>query len=424
MSELTTEPLTALGNALSALGGPSNGQRTLGENDMLARILTILGVTASYKTTSHIDLLVGIRNALSGAADLSASTSSEAAILADIAGLSRLTSKPSHLWDAAMAVIGASSGPATLAVLTLSAYTIAENSAEDTVVGTVQGATVGSTLSLTDSASGKFKLVGGAIKAGASPTDYEAATSHNITVRETLAGATNTPHDTFLTITVTDVADGLPAWVEALRAPSGDLPLVAGDFANDRYWMDGALSTVSAVFVADASWRPWDPVTDITPAAGITALSNGPILSPAAIALLPAGATQVLIATMDDADTQSITGIYGDFTTADPYYQTALSSPLAGKSLIEAYSITPSQDVTVSVIEDALAGVNSFAVTHTPTRIAGSLNGAAVVAATAAAPDLPFAALTIATSATTAIAFALWAIYAPQPEADLPALSA
>jgi hypothetical protein len=46
------------------------------------------------------------------------------------------------------------------------------------------------------------------IVAGSTPTDFETATSHTITVRETLAGASNSPRDTVLTINVTDVAEG------------------------------------------------------------------------------------------------------------------------------------------------------------------------------------------------------------------------
>jgi hypothetical protein len=95
----------------------------------------------------------------------------------------------------------------TLSALTLSASTIAEGSAPGVTVGAVQGKTTGSTLSLTDDAGGRFALSGNTLIAGLVATDYETATSHEITIRETLAGATNTPRDTVLEITVT----GIPA---------------------------------------------------------------------------------------------------------------------------------------------------------------------------------------------------------------------
>ena len=55
---------------------------------------------------------------------------------------------------------------------------------------------------------------------GATPTDYETATSHTITVRETLAGATNSPRDTVLTINVTDVTE-VDTTAPVLSSPTG-----------------------------------------------------------------------------------------------------------------------------------------------------------------------------------------------------------
>lgn len=103
---------------------------------------------------------------------------------------------------------GGTPGTPLLNPLALSASTIAEGSVEDTVVGAIQNNTSGSTLSMTDTASGKFKLTGTNVVAGASATDYETATSHNITIRETKSGPANSPRDTVLTITVTDVDEG------------------------------------------------------------------------------------------------------------------------------------------------------------------------------------------------------------------------
>lgn len=92
----------------------------------------------------------------------------------------------------------------TLSALTLAAASIIENSAGGTVVGGVLGKTSGSTLTLVDSAGSRFALSGTNIVAGSVATDYEVATSHSITVRETLAGYANSPRDTVLTITVTN----------------------------------------------------------------------------------------------------------------------------------------------------------------------------------------------------------------------------
>jgi len=96
----------------------------------------------------------------------------------------------------------------TLSALTLDVSDIDENSIEDVSVGALQSVSSGSTLSLTDDAGGRFKLSGTNIVAGATATDYEAATSHNITVRETHADASNSPRDSVIAITVNDVAEG------------------------------------------------------------------------------------------------------------------------------------------------------------------------------------------------------------------------
>lgn len=108
-----------------------------------------------------------------------------------------------------------------LVALTLSASTIEEASAEDTVVGAIVGQTAGSTLSLTGTAGNRFKLTGTDIVAGATATNYATATTHDITIRETLADSANSPLNTTITITVTQAAVG----------PVGDgIQLETGDF--------------------------------------------------------------------------------------------------------------------------------------------------------------------------------------------------
>ena len=97
---------------------------------------------------------------------------------------------------------------ASLNALTLSASTIEEGSAEDTNVGTIQSTTGGSSLSLIDDASGRFKIAAGSIVAGSTATSYASATSHDITIRETLADSANSPRDTTLIVSVTEAAAG------------------------------------------------------------------------------------------------------------------------------------------------------------------------------------------------------------------------
>jgi len=92
-----------------------------------------------------------------------------------------------------------------LAALTLSSTSIIENTAMGSLVGAIFGATPGSSLSLVDNSGNRFALSGGNIVAGAVGTNFEAATSHQITLREVLAGASNSPRDTTIVINVTNV---------------------------------------------------------------------------------------------------------------------------------------------------------------------------------------------------------------------------
>jgi hypothetical protein len=96
----------------------------------------------------------------------------------------------------------------TLAALTLDDDTMVEASVEDTVVGALVGVSGGSILSMTDDAGGRFKLSVLNVVAGATATDYDIATTHNITVRETNADGSNSPRDTVIPITITQLGAG------------------------------------------------------------------------------------------------------------------------------------------------------------------------------------------------------------------------
>lgn len=103
---------------------------------------------------------------------------------------------------------GPSGAPLTLGALSLSASSIAENSATGTLVGLIQGATPGSTLSIqSQERTNWFQLSGSQLQVGSGGIDYETDTSATVTIRETLAGASNSPRDTVFAITITDVAE-------------------------------------------------------------------------------------------------------------------------------------------------------------------------------------------------------------------------
>lgn len=110
-----------------------------------------------------------------------------------------------------------------LAPLTLAPASLREGSAPGSPVGAVSARTSGGALSLVEDAGGRFALAAGSIVAGLVATNYETGTSHSITIRETLAGATNSPRDTVLTIAVTNIFE---------QPDLGALGLSATSFTN------------------------------------------------------------------------------------------------------------------------------------------------------------------------------------------------
>lgn len=149
--------------------------------------------------------------------------------------------------------------------LSLSANSITSGAAAGTTVGDVLGKSHGSdSLTLADTAGSRFAISGSTIQAGATPTDYGTATSHDITIRETLSGAANTPRDTVVSITVNEApppAATAPSVrsVGAQASTTGGavtVPLGAGLIEGD--YMLILLETASGSNVAQPTgWTPW-----------------------------------------------------------------------------------------------------------------------------------------------------------------------
>ena len=147
-------------------------------------------------------------------------------------------------------------------------FTLPENSAQGTSAGMITGATAESTLTLLDNAGGRVQLSGANIQAGPTALDFETGTSHQFTVRETLAGATNTPRDTVLTLTVTDV-DETPSTADYTITSTADWATIpqsvldngglvevdpAGDYSNLS--IDVVASAPVIIRSAHATLRP------------------------------------------------------------------------------------------------------------------------------------------------------------------------
>lgn len=98
-------------------------------------------------------------------------------------------------------------------------FSLAENATAGAVAGAIGAKTSGSTLSLVSDAGGRVALSGANIVRGVTSLDYEVATSHSFTVRETLADSANSPRDTVFTLNVTDIDEVAPTITSA--NPSG-----------------------------------------------------------------------------------------------------------------------------------------------------------------------------------------------------------
>jgi hypothetical protein len=92
-----------------------------------------------------------------------------------------------------------------LGTLSLSSSSILEGSSANTVIGTIQNRSFGSTISIVDTLENRFAIIGNTVVCGTTPLNYEVAASHDITIRETLEGSSNSPNDSVITITVNNV---------------------------------------------------------------------------------------------------------------------------------------------------------------------------------------------------------------------------
>lgn len=94
-----------------------------------------------------------------------------------------------------------------LQTLTLSSSSIAEGSGPGTLVGSVLGTSPGSALSLSDDAGGRFVLSGTDLVTGLIATNFEAFSSHSISIVETLSGDPGSPKTTTLVVGVDNVLE-------------------------------------------------------------------------------------------------------------------------------------------------------------------------------------------------------------------------
>jgi len=98
---------------------------------------------------------------------------------------------------------------ATWGNATLSANTVAENSAQGTVVGLLSSPLVGTTFTLTNNDGGRFQRNGLAIETGPTALDFEAGSTRTIEVEQSNPAASPTTQRTTLSIAVTNATEAV-----------------------------------------------------------------------------------------------------------------------------------------------------------------------------------------------------------------------
>ncbi len=212
-------------------------------------------------------------------------------------------------------------------------FSLAESAAQGATAGTLGGITSGSTLSLTDNAGGRVQLSGTIVQRGGTALDFETATSHSFTVRETLTGATNTPRDTTLTLAVTNVFEQ---------------PSLAALTVNPTSVAAGAARTINLVGTA--------------PGSTLTVQSGS----------LPTGMTL-------NSAARTITGTPTTTQTASfTLRETLADSANSPRDTALSVSITAAADTTAPVLQTTAVDGTALTLTYNE-----ALNGASVPAASA-----------------------------------------
>lgn len=218
-----------------------------------------------------------------------------------------------------------------------------------------------------------------------------------------------------------------PDWVLAARAPSGDLPLVYDDMENARYWRaDIGVCAETDMHVENTDYGAWNPAIAIYPGNGYRATppnttpagqdSYFPTCSPGVFALISSGATALL--EVKNAAQREGSFCEFDFVNANAQYNGGIARNDTGMEIYD----------TISTGENSGAWANGrgrFVLTVTDEETTGSLNGSPINARGGFLSDLPPILAGLAGPNDNGDSYlAKTIIYPPQPDTDLPTLSA
>ncbi|UTC28259.1 putative protocadherin protein [Brevundimonas phage vB_BpoS-Gurke] len=169
-----------------------------------------------------------------------------------------------------------------LTSIALAGQSIAENSVPGTLVGVLSSTPSGATFSLTDTAGGRFAVSGNQLVAGATATDYEAATSHEIRVKAVLGS--DELEQTFV-ISVTDVDESLDIVLTGASVTENSAPgVVVGTLtsvptgatftldanAGNRFALNGSNQIVTGSVATDYETATSHTITVSATRSGVT----------------------------------------------------------------------------------------------------------------------------------------------------------
>lgn len=206
----------------------------------------------------------------------------------------------------------------------------------------------------------------------------------------------------------------VPAWVEALRAPSGDLPVAALDFKNGRYWA-GAAEVAAAGVISD-------PTKIAAGGLVIAALDDAPYLIGDALTAGLAASVTTLIKFSTVVGGLPIVANNADDSEEAFYVSTQGSDPdfslyVGGYDMSASWQLGDADDFPFTADTP-----QALAFTTTPTAQAAS-DGTTLVtdttAVTLTCTQVIFGAFAPDGSVGAAATVTLLAFYAPQPNADL-----
>lgn len=230
------------------------------------------------------------------------------------------------------------------------------------------------------------------------------------------------------------VAGSVPSWVEALRAPSGDLPLAVSLFDSAQYWRtDLGVCTVQDLWEqVDPAFGVYNPATDIIPGVGLIPFSGeggytytAPVSTVEMSALIMPAATALYLMTMNltgDGNAISInpqTWNRPDYTNGTSC-SARFEADVNGNPGVQSYNSTGTFNAADGI---PTTGTCSMAETYDNTTTRVSYNGAAIISVASASyvvqPDSLGLVVNSAKNAARGAVF-----YVPQPDADLPAICA